>query len=105
MTCERLPIVSYAWTEGDRLPVIGIVLPGGELVASYTITLELERPDGSTLSKAVADLGGSSGEVAWAAADLQSGRLQRCQIRRTDGASLPQTIGAFLINVRGKVGA
>lgn len=103
---ESPPIVDYIWTEGNRVPEIGFTLPAGALVSAFTITLGIERPDGTELSIAATDLGGSRGSFPWLAADLITGARQRCQIHRTEIATgLPQSSQLFLINVRSKIGS
>jgi hypothetical protein len=101
--CESPQTISNRWREGDTLPEIGFVLPSGQAVADFTITLRVERPDGSVLTKTAIDLGGSQGKFTWDATDLQAGVNQRCQIRRVDGSSDELTSPTFLICVDERV--
>jgi hypothetical protein len=94
------PIV---WFEGDTLPEIGFVLPDGLLVADFTITLQLERPDGTIGTRSAVDLGGSSGKFTWAADSLQAGPNQRAQILRIDGSLDERIDGEFLIDVKPRI--
>jgi hypothetical protein len=92
------------WHEGDTLPEIGFVLPDGELVADFTLTLRLERPDGTIETRAAVDLGGSSGKFTWAPDSLQAGLNQRFEILRVDAALDEFTLGPFALDVLPRVG-
>lgn len=93
------------WREGDTLPEIGFVLPDGEDVAGFTITLRLERPDGTIETRAAIDLGGSKGKFDWAADSLQAGLNQRAEILRIDGSLDEFTSPPFLIDIQPRVGS
>ena len=108
--CDKPITLPHVWTEGDTLPEIGFVLPAGQAVADFTVTLRLERPDGTTITKAAVDLGGSRGKFTWAGtspgpADFIPGRNQRAQIDRVDGSGNLWSSDIMLINVRSRVGS
>lgn len=92
------------WRAGDTLPEIGFVLPDGLAVADFTISLRLERPDGTVEERVAVDLGGSKGKFTWAVDSLQVGDNQRAEILRIDGASDEWTSPPFLIDVQPRVG-
>jgi hypothetical protein len=92
------------WREGDTLEEIEFVLPDGQLVADFTITLRVKRPDGTTLIRSAVDLGGSHGKFTWATDSLQAGKNQRAEIHRIDGSLDEFTWPAFTIDVDPRVG-
>ncbi|HEU02307.1 MAG TPA: hypothetical protein ENH89_18700 [Aurantimonas coralicida] len=103
--CAKPVQIPYVWTEGDTLPEISFVLPGGLLVADFTVTLRLDRPDDTTITRPAIDLGGSEGKFAWAPTDLIPGLGQRSQIDRVDGSGDVQSSEIMLIDVRPRVGS
>ena len=103
--CVKPVRIDYVWTEGDETPEIEFTLPGGLLVADFTITLDLTQPDGTVVSIAAVDLGGSQGKFVWTSTSLLQGFNQRAVIRRIRIAdSKPQTSKTLLIDVRGRPG-
>ncbi|KKK87864.1 hypothetical protein LCGC14_2748950 [marine sediment metagenome] len=101
--CPKPVKIPFEWTEGNTLPDVGFVLPGGQAVSAFTITLRLDRPDDTVVVKTAIDLGGSLGKFVWAAADLIAGENQRAQMTLDDGSGGIQTLETMLIDVRGKV--
>ena len=98
-----LQTIPYEWTEGDQQPEIGFKLPDGLLVSSFTITLEIQRPDLANVSIPATDLGGSTGTFPWAPTDLVCGEGQRSQIKIVNGSTEPETTEDFLIDVKARV--
>jgi hypothetical protein len=100
---KKFPKIDYLWTEGDTKPKIGFTLPSNRQVADETVTLTLRKTDGTVVTIAATDLGGSNGQFDWGASDLIEGSGQMAQIKAVDAGGLIQTTETFLIDVQERV--
>ncbi len=104
MSCDP-PKIEYVWTAGDELPEIAFVLPDSLAVADFTITLRVDRPDGTVEAITATDLGGSAGKFVWEPTSLIAGDNQRCQFQMVNASTQAQTVPVkgkdsfFLIDV------
>jgi hypothetical protein len=96
------PKIDHIWTEGDRQPEIEFVLHDDEPVSAFTITLNVDRPDGTVAVIGATEIAGSRGKFEWLATSLQAGENQRCQMKIIETASSePRTPPQdFLIDVK-----
>lgn len=105
MACEDQPPppkFNFCWVEGDTLPPI--VADQDDLgdMTGFTITLHLQRPDGTTLIIAATPIDLTQGQYQfdWSVGDLQAGYDQLAEIQTIDLAANPLTSELFTIDVR-----
>lgn len=96
----NLPTFPVTFTENDTQPDLTGVLASTD-ITGYTITLHLERPGTTVLTKTATITDGPNGafSVSWSAGDLVTGCGQKCEIQFVDTGGGIVTSQKFLLDV------
>jgi len=108
MTCNNstdLPTIPHTYTEGDRLPSFLVVFPAPiDLTTGWTITAQVERPDGTYFERIAAILDAQNAQFNWLATDWVAG-CSRVTVQAKDPAGLDETSDPFIVKSRELPGA
>ncbi len=102
---NQAPKFPYCWAENDELPELVCTLLDTDLTTFTSITLHMQRPDGTVLVKPATGIDLTQGhfKFAWSAGDLQKGFNQPCEVQFINASGQPSTGPKFLIDVRGEI--
>ena len=100
---EPIETLPHRYTEGDTLPELGGFLSNTDLTG-YTVTLNMDRPDGTVLSRPATLTDPANGlfKIDWAATDLIAGTCQLTTLRFTSPSGEVET-ERFYVDVARKL--
>jgi len=98
------PVLDHIYTVGDRLPYLAMVVEDVDLTAGYTVTAQVERPDGTFFERVASILSEDTAQVDWLDTDWLEG-CSRLTIKLEDAGGLIETSGPVIVKTKAAAGA
>jgi hypothetical protein len=106
MTCtiKQLETLPHTYTEGDRVPSVYAVYRGGiDLTAGWTVTAQVEKPDGTYFERVATIIDEQNARFDWLDTDWIKG-CSRLTVQSKDPGGLDTTTDPVLVQTREKAG-